>query len=160
MADSPASYNIRAENENLKDPHVSHLFVVEFDGIESGRFQEVGGLGGTNSIYEIKEGGMNFHSHKFVDRATYGDITLKRGFWSNPFLFDWFYQCASNVKTERKNGSISMLQGEDLLEIVATWEFYRAFPIKWDGPPLNATSSAHAVESVTLAVEHIYLTNV
>ncbi|MCA9562164.1 MAG: phage tail protein [Myxococcales bacterium] len=136
------------------DPHTSHYFLVEFDGTTAGRFQEVSGLGGSNEVYEIKEGGLNDHSHKFVTRTTYNDLVLKRGFWNDPSLFRWFEGVALSTWTERRDGSIILLQGKESDE-VARWNFMRAFPTKWDGPTFNATASAAAMESCTLTCEWI-----
>lgn len=134
------------------DPHVAHLFHVEIDGIDSGRFQEFSGLTVELELDQVVEGGHEY-VHKFVKSAKYGDIVLKRGFWNNSALFDWIVACAKNSLTERKNGSI-VLRGDDD-KPVAEWKFYRAFPKKWEGPQLNATNSAIAMESLTLYCEYV-----
>jgi len=136
------------------EPFASHYFEVDIDGIYSGRFLEITGLSGSAEVYEIKEGGNNTYPHKFVTRTSYGDITLKRGFFSNPELFGWFQRISEYTGTDRKNGSISLKAGKEN-KSVATWNFRNAFPIKWEGPSFNAKQSALSVESVTLAVEHV-----
>ena len=133
------------------DPHAGHLFKVTIDGIDSGRFQEVSGLSMELELDQISEGGASY-PHKFVKGAKYGDITFKRGFFNNPALFEWFEKCAQQSLTERKNGSI-ILHGDDK-KPVCQWDFYRAFPKKWEGPSFNAASSAIAFESLTLYVEY------
>ncbi|MBN1946172.1 MAG: phage tail protein [Bradymonadales bacterium] len=145
------------------DPHAANQFFVEIAGVTSGRFMECSGLSMTNEINEIKEGGLNSSTHKFINRSSAGEITLKRGFWSNPLLFSWFEQAALDSWTPRKNGTIVVLAGitsnvKDSTTLpVARWDFYRAFPLKWDGPQFNATSNSLAMESVTLACEWIEL---
>ena len=139
------------------DPHVASFFEIEIDGLLSGSFQEVSGLGGSTEVFEIKEGGLNCHSHKFVTRATYGDITLKRGFWNNFELFGWFEVAARETWTPRKSGSIIMKDDGD--SEVCRWDFIRAFPVKWDGPALNAASGI-AMESCTLSCEWLRLAKV
>ena len=150
---SPSKVPQYTGNRWFMDPHVAHYFEVEIDGIWSGRFQECSGLSITNEIVRIKEGGLNSSAHKFINRSSAGDITLKVGFWNNPELFWWFEAAALDSWTERKNGSIIILG--DNSEQVTRWNFYRAFPLKWEGPQLNAMSSTLAMESVTLACEWI-----
>ena len=137
------------------DPHVTHLFTIEMDGLTQGRFQEFSGLSVQNEVFEIKEGGLNSYVHKFVTRASAGDLTLKRGFVNDRELFDWFNSAADSSLTERRNGSVIMF-GDDGEEI-CRWNFFRAFPQKWEGPTLNAMSSAIAVEAVTLSCEWVEL---
>jgi len=136
------------------DPHVAHYFEVEIEGIRSGRFMECSGLSISNEApYEIKEGGLNAFSHKFNSTSSAGDITLKAGFWNNPELFDWIDRAACNTWTERKNGAIMLMADNGVS--VSRWNFYRALPVKWDGPSFNTMTSALAMESITLACEWI-----
>lgn len=137
---------------SFRDPHSATYFYVEIDDVVVGSFQEVTGLASQMELFEIKEGGGNFHPHKFANRATYGDITLKRGFWNNVSLFAWFEQVALETWTARRSGSIIMMDsaGNELCR----WLFFRALPTKWDGPQLNAQSGI-ALESLTLSPEWI-----
>jgi len=54
---------------------------------------------------------------------------------------------------ERRNGSIILLDqtGQERLR----WNFFNAWPSKWTGPSLNATSSAVAVETLEITHEEI-----
>lgn len=137
------------------DPNVTHLFLVEIEGLSLGGFQEFSGLSVQNDIFEIKEGGLNSLIHKFVTRSKTGDLTLKRGFISDRTLFDWFCEAPEDTDTVRRNGSVIMF-ADDGKEI-CRWNFFRAFPLKYEGPSMNATSSAIAIESLTLACEWVEL---
>jgi phage tail-like protein len=143
------------EDRATFEPHPTHLFDLEIEGIVSGQFQEFSGLSGQNEVFEIKEGGRNSSTHKFVTRGTVGDITLKRGFCNDPAMFDWFDRAAIHSLTERHNGSIILK--DDFGSEKCRWRFFNAFPVKWEGPGLNSTSSGIAVESLTLACEWITL---
>ena len=126
-----------------------------------GSFQEVSGLGGSLEVFEIKEGGLNHRSHKFASRSSHGDLTLKFGFMALPTWWLWFDNAGKLTQTERYDGQVIMKMGKEStrkspnLDMTASWTFYNAFPIKWDAPQLNATSSAMAIESITLSVEYI-----
>jgi phage tail-like protein len=141
---------------------LTHQFDIEIDNVVAGSFQEVSGLSAQMEVTEIKEGGLNTHAHKVVVRASYGDITLKRGFVNNPFLFAWTQAIALSTWTPRLNGAIVMWaydpdDPDDVIgsKEIARWNFFRAFPSKWDGPTFNSNSSAIAVEAITLSCEWI-----
>lgn len=134
------------------DPFVSHSFQIELGGQLVAGFQEVSGISGSQELFEIKEGGLNHRAHKFAGRASYGDITLKKGFYVDPLLFTWLDNAGKLTQTERMDGAIIMFGGN---AEVCRWQIYGAFPIKWDPPAVNATSSALAVESITIAVEYV-----
>jgi phage tail-like protein len=134
-----------------------------------GAFQEFNGLSAQTEVFEIKEGGLNSHSHKFITRTSYGDLTLKQGFVGDPALFDWFDDTSLSTWPRRLNGSIYMYNDDPRGKISApsakveefvpacAWDFFRAFPIKWEGPSGNASSSGVAVMSLTLACEWVEL---
>ena len=63
-------------------------FLFEVDGVEIGRFMEVGGLEVTVAVEEIEEGGENNYVHKLPGRMTWPNITLKRGITQNDTLLD------------------------------------------------------------------------
>ena len=44
-----------------------------------GGFSEVSGLDSSIEIFDYKEGGRNDYVHKFATRASFGNITFKRG---------------------------------------------------------------------------------
>ena len=56
-------------------------------------------------------------------------------------------------KPERKNGSI-VLRDETGAEKIR-WNFSEAWPSKWTGPALNATTAAVAVESLEITHEEL-----
>lgn len=96
----------------------------------------------------VKEGGVNNYEHKLPRGIKYTDITLKRGLidWN---LWDW-YQSAVKGQIKKKNGTISLCDSEG--KPVFSWHFIEAFPIKWEGPTLNA--AANTVASETLVLTH------
>ncbi len=129
------------------DPYGAFNFLVEIEGIIEGGFTEVSGLSIQTEYDTVKEGGNNNFEHKLPKGTKYTDITLKRGLtdWK---LYDW-YQDVINGKIERKSGSIYLIDSEG--NRVMEWDFLEAFPVKWDGPALNAGSNAIATEALVLA---------
>ncbi len=130
--------------------------MFEVDGITIGSFMEVSGLEVQveTAETEIKEGGQNEFIHRFPGRLKWSNLVLKRGTTSDNALFDWFKQTAGESYSEtdtldRKLAALAMVDGQG--EILRTWVFYDAFPVKWTGPKFAATSSEIATEQLEVA---------
>jgi len=102
-------------------------------------------------VEEYREGNQkSLALRKLPGKVIYPDIVLKWGATDSRELYNW-HLAVINGKLERKNGSIVLLndQGEEKLR----WNFFDAWPSKWEGPTLNATSSDVAIETLTLTCE-------
>lgn len=132
----------------FNDPYSTFNFIVKIEGF-SGGFSEVSGLTADTEVQTFKEGGMNFFQHKLFKNTKYSDITLKRGI-TDENLYKW-YQDMIFGDISRKNGSI-VLRNNNKKELM-TWDFYRAFPIKWEGPTISASDNKIAVETLVLTHE-------
>jgi len=131
--------------------------MFEVDGITIGAFQEVSGLqveleGGAET--EIKEGGQNEYIHRFPGRMKWQNLVLKRGTTEDNALFDWFREAsgegyAETDSLERKLAALAMVDSQG--EIVRTWVFFDAFPVKWIGPKFAASSTEVATEQLEVA---------
>lgn len=130
-----------------KDPYSSYNFIVEIEGIITAGFTEVSGLSMQTEVDTVKEGGVNDFEHKLPRGIKYSDITLKRG------LVDWelwaWYRMSVYGILSRRSGIISLRDHSG--NTVVRWFFFEAFPIKWDGPSLNAATNTVAAETLVLA---------
>jgi phage tail-like protein len=73
---------------------------------------------------------------------------------SNKDLLDWFKNILDG-KNDRRSGAIVYLNadgGEAL-----RYNFFRAWPVNWEGPGLNASGNELAIEKLELAVEWIQI---
>lgn len=129
-----------------KDPYSGYNFIVEIEGIIAAGFTEVSGLSMQTEVDTIKEGGVNDYEHKLPRGIKYTDITLKRG------LVDWelwaWYRSTVHGTIERKSGIISLRDHSG--NTVSRWFFFDAFPVKWEGPALNAATNTVASETLVL----------
>jgi len=135
------------------DPYRGFNFLVEIDGITQAGFQEVSGLDSSTDSVDYREGSDPNHVRKLTGLNKVSAITLKRGITDSDELWKWRLTVIEG-KAERRNGSIILLDstGREKLR----WNFVNAWPSKWTGPALNATSTAVAVE--TLEITHEELT--
>ena len=58
-------------------------------------------------------------------------------------------------KIDRRSGSVIILDQDGRYIEVARYNFYEAFPCKWNVPDMDSDSSAMAIEKIELAVEKV-----
>lgn len=131
------------------DPYKNFNFRVEIDGISIANFSECSGLGTRVDVIEYREGGSSA-IRKLPGLRKVGDIVLKRGVTGSSELQDW-HKRVLNGQTDRRNGSIILL--DDALQEVVRWNFFQAFPSRWEGPHLKGEGTDVAIETLTLACE-------
>ncbi len=132
------------------DPYRNFNFLVEIDGISQARFSECTGFGGSNDPIEYREGGENTTVRKLPGLTKYPNIVLKWGLTDSLDLYNWWKNIMKG-KVDRRNGSIILLDTEGNEKI--RWNFFNAWPTKWDGPDFNAKGNEVAIETLELAVE-------
>ena len=130
-----------------RDPIGSYSFKVVMQGVE-GYFQEVSGLSAQIEVIEVQEGGHNTTTRKLVGHGKYPNIVFKRGFFTGE-LFGEFNKFLTGK--QRFSGVIILQDNER--NAVKQWTFTRGFPTKWDGPQMNVSQNAIAVESLEIAHE-------
>ncbi len=137
-----------------QDPYLAYSFVVEIDGVIVAGFSDVSGLSIETQVDKKTFGGENHREYAFVVQTKYSDITLKRGLTDSNHMWKW-YEKVINGHIKRCNGSIYLLDQNGIPKI--WWDFLEAYPIKWEGPVFNATSSAVAAETLVLTHNGIYM---
>lgn len=130
------------------DPYKSFHFLVEIEGILAGGFSECSGLSVETEVHEYREGGVNDHVHRFAGPSRSPNLVLKHGLTAIDTLWDW-HQDVVRGRFRRRSGSIYLL--DDRRIPVTWWDFKDGYPVRWNGPDLQAGSAAVAVESVELA---------
>lgn len=129
------------------DPYQSNNFLVEVEGILVGSFSECSGLQVETETTPYREGGLNEYEHRFAGPTKYPSLVLKHGLTQIFGLWSW-HQDVTSGKIERRNGTIYLLDKQQIP--VMWWNFTDAFPVKWTGPDLRASSAEVAFESVEL----------
>jgi phage tail-like protein len=132
------------------DPHGNFNFLVEIDGITRAAFHDVTGFDSTIDVIEHREGGENTTVRKLPGIAKYSNITLKWGITDDRQLYEW-HRDAIQGNVLRRNGSIVGLdrRGNE----VVRWNFFNAWPAKYDAPDFNAEGNDVAIETLELAHE-------
>jgi phage tail-like protein len=139
----------------IDNSSVAGTMITAAIGYSTAGFSECSGLDATVEIMDYREGGLNTYVHRFATRATYSNLTLKHGVISlDDDLWNWHYDWVQGIGT-RKDGLILLL--DDSRTPAKVWRFKSGIPTKWVGPPLNASQSTVAVESLEIAHEGLDL---
>jgi phage tail-like protein len=134
------------------DPYKNSRFLVEIDGIVQAGFSDCTGLGSHVEPVEYREGGDPNTVRKLPGKVTYPDITLKWGITNSRELYDWHFAAVSG-QIQRKNGSVILLDDTGAEQV--RWNFFNAWPSKWDGSALSAKGNDVAIDSLTVSCERV-----
>lgn len=134
------------------DPYKNFRFLVEIDNIVQAGFSDCSGFGSNVEVIEYREGGDAATVRKLPGKTSYPDITLKWGLTDSRDLYDW-HRTAIAGRIERKNGSIVVL--DDTGQEKVRWNFFSAWPSKWDGPDFSAKGNDVAIDTLTVSCEWV-----
>jgi len=144
-------------SNNAPDHGVGYLpsnrFLIELDGVNVGSFRTMSGLSSKQDVVEYKLGGDKSVRRK-PGRVTFNNITLERGFTDDKTLAEWRQKIVDG-EDDRRTGAIVFLN-QDGSEAIR-YNFFRAWPVNWEGPSLNASGNDMAIEKLELAVEWIQI---
>lgn len=132
----------------------SAKFLVEVDGVDIGRYEEVSGLTVQLEVHEYSEGGVNGHVHHFPGRMTWPNLVLKRGITNDDNLLAWFHRAAgqdfaANGSVARSTAAVTLVSAAG--ERLRSWELIDAVPVRWSGPTLASSSDGTPVEELEVA---------
>ncbi len=134
------------------DPYKNFRFLVEIDGIVQAGFSDCSGFGSNVEVIEYREGGEAATVRKLPGKVSYPDITLKWGLTDSRDLYDWHLK-AVNGQIERKNGSI--IQQDDIGVEKVRWNFFGAWPSKYDAPDYTAKGNDVAIDTLIVSCERL-----
>lgn len=149
MAEAGAS----ASPGSVSDPLRAFRFHVEVQGIGNGHFTNVSGMGVQVEAIKYREGGANVTPRFVPGQVDYAEITLGYGLTESDEMWDWLMAAAAG-DIDRREVSIVMREPDGTGEVLR-WNLTRAWPTRWVGAPLDAMSTALAIESLTLVYEGI-----
>ncbi|CAM4473117.1 phage tail-like protein [Paenibacillus endophyticus] len=141
------------EKGRFHDVATTFMFWIELDDIFVAGFSQVSGLEAETEIEEYREGGVNGYVHKLPKGVRFPNLVLSKGMTKSPALWSW-YESTIEGTIERKTGAI-VLQSADGTEF-GRWSFFDAYPVKWTGPQLNASTSDVAVETIEIIHSGLY----
>lgn len=144
---------IAPEAQLLYEAHAAFRYVVDIQD-DKGHHTTVGAFTECTlpalelEPKEVREGGLNTYVHLLPGPRKAARLTLKNGLGKSE-LMDW---CIETLKETFKPKTIVVtLRGARNTDLICTWNFHEAYPIKWAGPQLQADSNAIAFQTIEFA---------
>jgi phage tail-like protein len=136
----------------LPEVNLGFRFMVTVSGVPLSAFTEVRLPTLTLETEEVKEGGLNTHSHKLPKTVNAGTVTFKHGIGRGSELLQWYLLTHRGLwSMAQRTVNVIVLDSTFFMPPVQIWTFWDAYPIKWVGPTLQAGQSAVLVEEIELA---------
>ena len=136
------------------DPIIGFSFALDVQGVLSGYFTEVSGLGSETEVVEHKVTDQKGRDliQKIPGRLKFTDVTLKRGVTKDMQIWKWRKSVEDgDIVGARKNATITVY--DQSLAAVAKWNLTNAWPSKVSGPSLSSDGSSVGVEELSVVFE-------
>jgi len=143
-----------AQTGQRADPYAAFNFIVEIDGVVVGGFAEVSGLTSEQEIIEYRNGNHEITMTKLPGKIKWPNLVCKRGLTQSHDLWNW-RKLVMDGRTERRSGTVQLL--DEARQPALKWNFFEAWPSKWEGPALNAKANEVAIETLEIAHERLEL---
>jgi phage tail-like protein len=131
------------------DPYLGCSFLVEIKGVISAGFSEVSGLSAQVETFDYREGGVNDYLHRVAGPVSYqSNLVLRRGLTTSADLWQWSDAARRGAILRQ---AVVIVLADGMGAAVWTWAFRDAYPVRWVGPDLRATTNAVAIETLELA---------
>ncbi len=146
--------------EHYPPPGFHFKVTFELDGVLEGvvveendfRFQEVSGLSAEVAVETLHEGGENRFSHRLPGRTKFANLVLKRGLVTSSALIEWFRNAIEALEIKPVDMAVTLL--DEAHEELTTWNFVKAWPLKWSFSNLNAQNNSLMIETVELSYQY------
>ena len=162
MADSNATTGIQelgtetlsTSAVKLEAPLRGFRFTATFDNLGTSSFKSVSGFSATVDSQDYREGGFGYLTRrKLPGLVSYDDITLEKGLYSNPLLYNFFNDYLEGQNFNPVNAVITLYNNAGTP--TASWTVINAWPTSYRSGDLNAEDSSILIETLTLAHEGI-----
>lgn len=158
LAGLAAAFSGSASAQSLEaagPPRVSR-FIVEIDGIEAGGFSRVELPDATVANVDYREGSdVSRSARKLSGLNEFDTLVLEKGVSSSSLaLYEWFRQVQDgNLEGNRRSIAVTLLDARG--EEVARWNFFDAWPARYDAPNLDARTNEVAIERLEIIHERM-----
>lgn len=141
------------DTSNLALEHAYRVYLGSGDTF-LGTFLEVRGLGLEYETWEYAEGGNNRFVHRLRGRLKQANLTLSSGVTDQTVLLGWVL--GTGTLTGSQDLSIHYVTAAG--DLLRSFGFSQAMPVRWTGP--NARIGASSVATESLEIAHQGLTRI
>jgi phage tail-like protein len=116
-----------------------------------GGFSGVSGIVSESEVLEHRVGSQPL-AVKIPGRPRYGNIVLSKGVTTSVELYRW-RQRIERGEADLRSGSIVLLDAA--MREKSRWNFYGAWPSRYEAPKLDAQDNGISIETLELCVERV-----
>lgn len=137
---------------------ITTRFLVEIDGINLGGWGQCSGVSVEFENKPIEEGGLYDYQHILPEKIKYQEIKLERAMnaadsaqvqaWLSSKVSAYMHNSGAGGGS---TAQITLCDAEG--RQVCTWSLRNVYPVKWEGPKLDAMTAGIAKETLKLAHE-------
>lgn len=126
---------------------------INYTGKQEGSFQDVSGISVTITPEEVREGGENQFVYKLPSPPKYSNLVLRRGMLIGSTVTDWVTTSLSSFTFTPTTIIVMLLDLSG--EVLYSWKFYDAYPVKLEVSGLKANGPGEiVVETLELAYKY------
>lgn len=153
------AFSVSTVNSDIYSSSINYLSSNSPDA----EFQSISGIKATRTTEVYRALGMNNYNYQLPTTTSYEDLVLQRGIVRAPSDFISWCNCFINLDSSdslSNSGSLSpkivlvYLWDRNRTSPLMTWTFFGAYPKVIEYSGINASESAIAVETITLAYTH------
>jgi phage tail-like protein len=133
-------------------PAAGFRFVVAVDGAPIGAFTECTLPAFDMEVETVKEGGLNTYVHQLPGQRRAVKLTLKNGVGVAKSLLA-FYKLAMSEQYSRLEVTVTLLN--PMLIPIIVLHIRDAYPLRWEGPRLQAGDNTVAIQTFEMACGEI-----
>jgi phage tail-like protein len=150
----PVGFRFKVEfegipNQPFQNPDTAPSTSKITGDVKDARFQEVTGLNMELGVETLEEGGINTYAHRLPGRGKFENLVLKRGLLLDTELKHWIKDAIENFLFTPSTVTVYLLNENQTA--LASWQFLRAWPVKWSVSDFKAQENALVVETLELA---------
>lgn len=125
--------------------------IPDISGDVNQAFTAVSGVVSESEKMEFMQG-TDPYTRKGVGRTAYEDVSLQRVYNGTDGFYDWRMEI-ENGSVTRKDIKVELLRPDG--QVARTMMLRGAWPSRWELPPMDASGSGGAIETITLTVERV-----
>jgi phage tail-like protein len=146
-------------SNNAFYPSVSFSFLVSIQGIKSNAeaaFQEASGIDMEMGAEEVVSGGENQFKYRLPNEARFNNLVLKRGLVpKESALATWAEETLlGGLSTSVTTKTIMVGLMDSNREILVSWSFFNAYPVKWNISDFKSMENSYVVETIEFAYNY------
>lgn len=134
-------------NQRTTDPMLQCYFFVRMGKQLVGRFMSCSGIAYELDMETYQEGGVNSGPHFFPVSLVPQRLVLERGVLTKDEMVAWM-RAAQQGNFAKLDGQIELRDARG--KVLQTWAIQEAYPVKYEGPNLDAMASSVAVTRIEI----------